>query len=370
MTRGQEKPMRRSTSDQRGFTIIEMLVIIGIITILLAMLLPALSGVQNRARKNTEVSHLRQVHLAWMSYANENNDAAVPGYLDEDVQERWRIRIEFPYDPEDVDQDGSGGSDDPGVGGAGSSGGSYLASGPVARQGGSPDDPASIDETGATWTWRLLPYLDYAFDSVLGYDDAADRTTREMVVRRKFIARHPAFGYNGLYVGGRWQIVDGRPQYFFTNARASSLDEGSEGARINVVSRTVSQIQRSSEVVIFCSSMRIPSPQLVRKPDDIDPGYHMVTPPIVADQLQWGHDSNAGPSDGQGDLRYITTYATPALVPIGRYNGLVPILRADGSIETNLPFALFDQRIWIDVARTRDFSHTFDSNDADFAQFP
>jgi prepilin-type N-terminal cleavage/methylation domain-containing protein len=357
--------MKTYQCSYRGFTIIEMLVVIGIITLLLAMLLPALSGVQNRARKNTELSYLRQIHVAWMSYANENNDAALPGYLDEDVQARWRTRIDFPYEPDEADGPGPGPGDPSDSMLPNSATGSSAALGLIAQSG--PATPQDVDQTGATWTWRLLHYLDFAFDAVLQYDDEADRTIRRLVERRQFAARHPAFGYNGMYVGGRWHVVDGRPQYFFTNARAID-DSGDEGPRVNVVSRTVSNIQRSSEVIIFCSSMRIPTPRVVKDVLDVDPGYHMVTPPITADEVQWGHTPVGGP--GQGDARYVSTFASPALVPIGRYNGMVPILRADGSTSTQSAGALVDQRSWIDLARTSDFRHTQDSNDSNFAEFP
>jgi prepilin-type N-terminal cleavage/methylation domain-containing protein len=364
----QEKLMNTPNDNRRGFTIVEMLVVIGIITVLIALLLPALSGVQNRARKNTELSHLRQIHIAWMAYANNNNDAALPGYLDEDVQERWRIRIQFPYDPEDVDEDGPSGPGDPGTNGSAAiAGSSHGAHASLARQTG-PSTPNGTDETGATWTWRLMPYFDYAYDIVLGYDDEADRTTRNLVARRQFVANHPAFGYNGLYVGGRWRMLEGRPQHYFTNARSIPADGSTlDGSRVSVVARTVAQIQRSSEVIIFCSSTRIPAPQIVNRVTDIDPGYHMVTPPWVAEDHQWGH---ADDDVGQGDLRLITAFATPSLVPIGRYNRLVPYIRVDGSTGTQLPTALLDLRNWLDAARSPDFRHTRENDEANFAQFP
>jgi prepilin-type N-terminal cleavage/methylation domain-containing protein len=391
--------MKTTRTDERGFTIIEMLVVIGIIAVLLGLLLPALSSVQNRARKNTELSHLRQLHFAWMAYANDNNDSALPGYIDEGVQQRWRIRVRFPYDPDQFDENGPGGALGSGITGSLALGGSYASSGPLLRQDlpDSPTDrPTETDQTAATWTWRLLPYLEESFESVLYYDDESDRTTRKLVERRDFVAVHPGFGYNGLYIGGRWHMVadvEGgtpRPQYYFTGATirdplADGLGEGTEGRRVNVVARSVSRISRASEVVIFCPSIRIPTPQEVRRIDDVAPGYHMVTPPIVAEEFQWGHTGTDVTSGGVGattpggpgaptttgaDSRFISTFASPALVPLGRYNGLVPILRADGSTSTDRPGALMDQRLWIDAARTRDFRHTSDPNEEDFAEFP
>lgn len=362
--------MNKSMRAQSGFTIVELLVVIAVITILLAMLLPALSGAQNRAKKNTELNHLRQIGMAWTMYANNNNDTALPGYIDEDVQERWRIRIEFPYDPDDIDQDADGFD------------GSGIAL-PGRRTQVTPQPRPDADETGATWAWRLMPYFDFAYETVLGYHDDADRSARSLVQNREFVARHPAFGYNGLYVGGRWRIGTGeRPQFYFSNARKAT--PGGDGGRVNLVARSVSQIQRTSEVVIFASAMRVPQPQIVGQILDIDPGYHIVTPPTVGEEPQWGYPpvdgvgagmgmgsaaTGGGIAFGTGDPRQIATFASPALIPIGRYNGLVPILHADGSVDTQTPGAMVDQQLWIDAARTRDFMHTLDDDENDFAEF-
>lgn len=369
--------MNKSTRGHRGFTIVELLVVIAVISILLAMLLPALSGAQDRARKNTEVNHLRQIGMAWTVYANNNNDTALPGYIDEEVQERWRIRIEFPYEPEDMEEES-----DEGFGGIGLLGRFDATSRtPGLYSQVTPEPESDIDETGATWVWRLMPYFDFAYETVIGYHDDPDRTVRSLVQNRDFVARHPGFGYNGLYIGGRWRIGTGeRPQFYFSGA--SEATPGGNSGRINVVVRNVSQIQRTSELVIFASAMRVPQPRRVDHVQDIDPGYHTITPPIVGDEPQWGHEPAEGfgtgltPSSpgqavfGTGDPRQITTFATPALVPIGRYNGLVPILRADGSVSTQTPGAMIDQRLWIDAARTRDFEHSLETDESEFAEFP
>ncbi len=88
--------MSRQHPRVRAFTIVEMLVVVGVIALLLGMLLPALSGAQKRSSKNKELNAIRQVGLAWTLYANANNDKLLPGYLDFDVQQRWRVRYEYP----------------------------------------------------------------------------------------------------------------------------------------------------------------------------------------------------------------------------------------------------------------------------------
>jgi prepilin-type N-terminal cleavage/methylation domain-containing protein/prepilin-type processing-associated H-X9-DG protein len=56
----------------QAFTLVELLVVIGIIAILISVLLPALSGAKNSAKNVTCQSQLRQIGLAQHMYADNN----------------------------------------------------------------------------------------------------------------------------------------------------------------------------------------------------------------------------------------------------------------------------------------------------------
>jgi prepilin-type N-terminal cleavage/methylation domain-containing protein/prepilin-type processing-associated H-X9-DG protein len=60
-------------SLRRGFTLIEVLVVIGIIAVLMALILPAAEHVRHQAYIDKCASNLRQIGLAFQTYAQENH---------------------------------------------------------------------------------------------------------------------------------------------------------------------------------------------------------------------------------------------------------------------------------------------------------
>jgi prepilin-type N-terminal cleavage/methylation domain-containing protein/prepilin-type processing-associated H-X9-DG protein len=71
--------MFNGKSNKKGFTLIELLVVIAIISLLMAIIVPSLNKVKHLASGVHCQSNQRQLMVAWLLYADENNSYLVGG---------------------------------------------------------------------------------------------------------------------------------------------------------------------------------------------------------------------------------------------------------------------------------------------------
>ncbi len=152
---------------REAFTVIELLVVVGIITLLIAIVLPALGGAQRRGAKLRETNNLRQVGIAWNLYGNNNDGAALPGYLDVAVQAPsdrsqgrvgWNVTYKFPDH-------------------------SVIPPAPTYN--------LNDGNVAGPWTWRLMDMIGPNHDLIHGYADEDDGSVLAMIGEADEIAETP-----------------------------------------------------------------------------------------------------------------------------------------------------------------------------------
>jgi prepilin-type N-terminal cleavage/methylation domain-containing protein len=69
------KPLKKSQRvNGEGFTLLELLVVLGVIAVLITLQLPVLAGGKSQTKIGMCASHVRQLALACQIYANDNSD--------------------------------------------------------------------------------------------------------------------------------------------------------------------------------------------------------------------------------------------------------------------------------------------------------
>jgi type II secretory pathway pseudopilin PulG len=354
MPRTPQTPPACRVARPRGFTIVELLAVIGTITVLLGLLLAGLQAARRSSAKTVELTHLRQLHLAWTAYSGSNNDYVLPGHLDAATQQQWRLRYRLE------------------------SGGQV---------------PAAI---ASFYPWRLLPYLDWGYETLVGYlpnTDFVEEIPKSSldpagaVIARQVNAQ-PWFGYNAYYVGGWWEASNGgAAQMLYSNSLWMQSSSGNQPVptRGNLVVRTVGRATNPASLVLFAGST-VRAPGLFSETSDGLPGAAWCSPHRRGELPVWNVYLNIVdglPAGGLGASllgRTSSVFAAPPAtlaqggevtlevlaedaVPYRRQSATVSVVHLDGNATGAGVSELLDQRRWINAANDaqgnpRDFRHT------------
>lgn len=207
----------------RGFTLVELLVVVAIVGILASLLAPALGRAKRQAQRTNEINTARQLILAWQLYADDHDDRVLPGHRQ-------------GYSAVDLQ--------------------------------GQPLGPL----VSSRYPWRLLPQLGQNFDILYANENRTVleqfRRLEDPTLAHYAASVYPTLGVNSIFVGGDDELPPERAAERFGDF---------------CVLRTL-QVQRPSELMAFVSA-RAPLEFLPSQPGGaarILPGFHLVKPPYLA----------------------------------------------------------------------------------------
>jgi prepilin-type N-terminal cleavage/methylation domain-containing protein len=85
---------------RRGFTLVELLVVLAIIALLMGLLLPAVQAVREAANRTVCANNLKQIGLASLNYADTHENLLPPSFVREKGAS-WMVLI-MPYLEQDT----------------------------------------------------------------------------------------------------------------------------------------------------------------------------------------------------------------------------------------------------------------------------
>lgn len=328
----------RHAQLRRGFTLIEVLVVIAIIALLISLLLPGLGHARETSRMVKQQAQIREQMAGYNSYTNNYRDKTLP------AAPHWQ----WAHDTTGV-------------------------------RGMTPGNPF---ETGwffegsicKVWTWHFLSETDFPYQhlQVHGptYEDFWSRPRNYSgLLHGKFttygansfqvaMAFHPSFGMNGVYIGGAYT------HGAFRNYGKPGPNPRVAGGDFYVTD--VSRIRHPTQLIAFSSSRGGD----VREgswwswgsgnPDGgiIRPGYWMVTPPRP-------HPRNysSGPSPYQlGGGWNPSNFYNPRMAPSSwgmvepRFFRKAVTVMFDGHVEMQSLEDMRDMRKWSNYADAPDWN--------------
>lgn len=287
----------------RGFTVVELLVVLAIIALIVGILLVAMGEVRSSARRTESANALRHMVTAYNSYSTDHNSRFMPGYVTTGQVATLDLN---------------------------------------ARRA---DGSLHTEEDSQGYVWRLAPFLGDEWETM--FVDYGNKRLRAKLTEeyeagvygpgslteptdQLGIARVPSFGLNTIFLGG--DSVHGGPavtDYSPWNALGNEP----------IAATRFSEVKNPAHMIVFAPAEQA---HVASNPTytftELEFGYPSIRPPFVTltttgiwDDQQW---------QLKGDGRQVETsyaYAAGGGVPIARWgDAAFPVGNLDGSttIET------------------------------------
>jgi prepilin-type N-terminal cleavage/methylation domain-containing protein/prepilin-type processing-associated H-X9-DG protein len=272
-----------------GFTLVELLVVVGIVATLIAILLPALTKARESAMQVKTASDLRQVMIGYTSYHLNHRGAVL-----------------FGYPPNRVN------------------GVQNVVTDPVSGI-------TFYDTVGQRYPWRLVNYVAGIWEILYPHKPLPDRPLAtdafaDAEYKAYVLALNPSFGINAVFVGGQVN-ASYAPWNCFTGPDSMHL---SPNTGKHCVFRA-SEVRRTTDLIVFAECQAWNSPGVVN-----GDGMSHLTPPRGAGKQRWTVLNNV----------IVPTQAHAMGLPVGRFGKETTVGFFDGHVSRMTPRDLEDMRYW------------------------
>lgn len=276
---------------QKGFTLVELLVVVAVIALLLGIVIPGMDQVRELARQVKGMSDQRQILLGYATHSHDR-----------------RNELLFGYAP-------------------------YSVNGEV----------VTVTTDGRTYSppvvnrypWRLSPYVADVWDVLYSHSGAPDLPSThdsdsEAFSKAYELSVSPSFGINSVYVGGHFSVF----YKGFNWTGSTSVPNKADGH----VVFNIADVRRPGHLIAFTEVQRRGGGAIA------DEGHYWATAPNAAGS-KWIVNNG----------KFQTTSGFVIGLPKGRYRNSTITGFIDGHVETLSPDDLYDMTRWANDARDNSY---------------
>lgn len=242
------RPARRSGRyERRGFTVVELLVVVATIAVLLAFSVPAFRRLVADSSRAREMAAARQMVMAWNTYATDSNAWVLPGF-----------KTGLPARLQD---------------------GSFI----------SPNSYGGGATIAARYPWRIAPYLGHKFEGMYINEQASELEKLKNGKHEEYLyfaSLYPSLGMNSTFVGG-----DQERYAFLPNAPAPLK---------NFYVQRLSSIRNPDKLLLFASSRT----DATSDNRQVEGYFRIESPRLVTSQWQAAYDPAQPASYGNISARH------------------------------------------------------------------